>query len=161
MAERATGITVKNPTDYVATQLAAEQAEGHSRVIQIISVAAGKIESGSNSSYREVSSDDSYTVTTVSGNIDIGDNAYLSCYIKHSDANGSCLVTPLLCNSEGAVLGHLDPRISSVGLPVASGSYYLAPCLTWNVMSTGAWKLYPHISKLSAGNSIQINSYTF
>lgn len=161
MAELSTGITVRSPTDYVATQQAAEQAEGHNRVIQITSMAAGKIEIGNNYSTRSVSSDDGYDMTTVSGSHIVGDNNYLACYVKHASSNGSCLITPLLCNQDGAVMGHLDPKMSTVGLPVASGSYYLAPCLSWNIMQTGAWKLYMHVSRLNAGNSIQLDAYTF
>jgi hypothetical protein len=158
MTERAVGITIRNPTDYIAAQLAAEQVEGHQRLIQVISITAGKIETGIN---RSVSEDDSNDTTTLTGDLTVGDSAYLAAYVKHSEATGSCLVTPLLCNSEGAAIGHLPPRYSNVTVPVVSGTTYLSHCLTWEVMATGAYSLYMHVSQLSAGNTIDLNAYTF
>jgi hypothetical protein len=158
MTERSTGITVRNPTDYIATQLAAEQAEGRSRLIQIVSLAAGKIETGIS---RSVAADDSNDTTTLTGDLTVGDSSYLACYVKHSEASGSCLVTPLLCNVAGAAIGHLPPRYSNVTVPVVSGTAYLSHCLTWEVMTTGAYSLYMHVSQLSAGNTIDLNAYAF
>jgi hypothetical protein len=159
MAEKSTGIKTTGADTYVATQQAAEQAEGQSRVVQIISMTAGKIETGI--SRLGVSSNDAMDVTSVSGSLVAGDNMYLACYVNHSQSNGSCLVTPLLCDNDGVVLGYLDPKVSSVKVPVINVTNYLSVCLSWEVMSTGAWKLFPLVSELSDGNSVDVYAYTF
>jgi hypothetical protein len=158
MTEKAIGISIRSPNEWIAAFEGSEVVDGHPRQIQVVSLAAGKIESGIN---RSVSVDDSNDTTTLTGDLTVGDSSYLAAYIKHSEANGSCLVTPLLCNSGGAAIGHLPPRFSNVTVPVVSGTAYLSHCLTWEVMATGAYSLYMHVSQLSAGNTIDLNAYTF
>lgn len=159
MTEQATGIKTVGADTYVGTFLASEQADGKTRVIQIISMTAGKIETGLDRI--GVSSDDSWDVTSVSGSLIAGDNNYLGCYVEHTQPSGKCLVTPLLCNNDGIVIGYLPPKISDVKVPVQKSGKYLSICLSWEVMSTGAWKIYPHISGLSDGNSVDVYSYTY
>jgi hypothetical protein len=159
MAEKSTGIKTTGADTYVATQQAAEQAEGQSRVVQIISMTAGKIETGV--SRLGVSSNDAMDVTSVSGSLVSGDNMYLACYVDHAQSNGSCLITPLLCDNDGSVLGYLAPKVSTVKIPVTKSGKYLSVCLSWEVMSSGAWKLFPLVSELSNGNSIDVYAYTF
>ena len=157
--ERSTGIKTTGADTYVATSDASEQAESHIRVIQIISMTAGKIETGVTRS--GVSSDDSWDVTTVSGDLIAGDNKYLGCYVEHTQSSGECLITPLLCDSDGIVIGYLPPKLSEVKVPIEKGGKYLSICLSWEVMSTGAWKIYPHVSGLSVNNTVSIDAYTF
>ena len=115
MSELATGIVSRNPTDYVATRTAAEQAEGHSRVVQIISMTAGKIESGANSFTRlGVTSNDALDVSSVIATMVAGDNNRLACYVQHSQSNGTCIVTPLLCDANGTPIGVLESKTSRV-----------------------------------------------
>lgn len=159
MAEKSTGIRTTGADTYVATQDASEQAEGHNRQLQIITLTAGKIDSGL--SRLAVSSNDSMDVTAVSGSLLVGDNAHLACYVEHSLSNGSCLVTPLLCDNDGVVLGYLPSKTSSVQIPVEKSGKYLSICLSWEVMATGSWKLFPLVSSLSNGNSVDVYAYTF
>jgi hypothetical protein len=159
-AEQATGIDTSRANAYVATFQASQDADGQTRLVQIISMTAGKIDESVGSATREVISDDSLTLTTVSG-IEVGDNAFLSCYLKHSQETGSCLVTPLLCDNNDNVIGTLETKQSKVGLPLASGSHYLSNSLTWEIMNTGAWKVYPHIYRLSESNEVDVWAFTF
>jgi hypothetical protein len=161
MAERGTGIKTTGADTYVATFDASEQGDGHSRVVQVISLTAGKVSPTMGSPTRSVSSNDSLNMTTISGNINVGDNSYFACYLRHSQPNGYCLVTPLLCDDNGTVMGSLESKASRVMLPVASGSNYMSPCLSWPVLETGAWTIYPHVTDLSSGNSISMWCYTF
>jgi hypothetical protein len=159
--EKSTGIKTTGANEYVATFKASESAEGHDRVIQIVSIASGKIDESLGSPTRNISSNDSMDITTISGNITIGDNSYLAVYPRHSQSNGSCLITPLLCDNEGVVIGCLETKSSSVMLPAASGTNYIANCLSWAVIETGAWKLYPHVSNLSSSDTIDLWCYVF
>lgn len=159
MTEQATGIKTTGADTYVGTFLASEQADGKTRVIQIISMTAGKIETGTTRS--NVSFDDSWDVTTVSGDLIAGDNKYLGCYVEHTQSNGKCLITPLLCDDSGVVIGYLPPKVSDVKVPVEKSGSYLSVCLSWEVMSTGAWKIYPHISGLGEGDVVTVYAYTF
>jgi hypothetical protein len=161
MTEHATGINTRNATAYVATQVAAEQADGNTRLLQIVSITAGKITGDAYSSTRTVSSNDSLTVTTISGNILVGDNSRLSCYVQHTQSTGSCLVTPLLCGADGKVIGTLETKQSNVMLPLVSGTNYISNCLSWSIMDTGAWYTYTHIYNLSDNNTVTVSSYTF
>jgi hypothetical protein len=159
--ERSTGINTRNANEYVATFLASEQAEGHDRVIQIISITSGKIDESFSSPSRTVSSDDSLDISTVSGNVVVGDNAYFACYVKHSKDRGNCLITPILCDNEGKAIGILPPKKSEVLLTLYSGSSYFSPCLSWDVKDTGCWKVFPHVSGLSDGDIVDIWVFTF
>jgi hypothetical protein len=159
MTERSVGIKTTGADTYVATFEAAEQAEGQTRVVQIISLTAGKIDSGL--SRLSISSDDLMDVTSVSGSVVVGDNSHLACYVDHTQSNGSCLITPLLCDNDGSVLGYLAPKVSSVKVPVIKSGKYLSSCLSWEIMTTGSWKLFPLVSELSSGNSVDVYAYTF
>jgi len=163
MPEKSIGINTSNADEYVAAFEASEQADGHTRAIQIIATTAGKVDETIGSADRTVSSNDSLDVTAVSGNIIVGDNAYFACYLAHSESNGSCLVTPLLCDNDGNVIGTLEPKQSDVnqGIPLVSSSAYLSRCLVWEVMTTGAHKLYPHVYNLSDSNSIDMWCFTY
>ena len=162
MSDRSTGIVTRNPTDYVATQDASEQAESHSRVIQIISMTAGKIASGTNSLSRlGVTINDAMDVSSVTATMVAGDNSRLACYVQHSQSNGSCIVTPLLCDATGDPIGTLEPKVSRVMVPVINAGQYLSVCLDWSIMNTGAWYLYFNISQISSGNSVNLYAYTF
>jgi len=160
VTERSVGINTTNATDYVAAFIASEQADGHSRQIQIIAFTGGKIDSTVGSQTRSVTSNDSDNLEYISDTVAVGDDCYLGCYIKHSEPSGSCVVTPLLCDAGGGVIGVLEPK-KSVAIPVASGSHYLSTCLTWQIMGTGAWRVYPHINKLSESNSVDVWLYSY
>jgi hypothetical protein len=99
VAEKSVGIRTTGADAWVATFLASERADGHVRNVQVVAITAGKIEDGV--SRLGVSTDDTLDVTTVSGNLLVGDNNYLALYTSHTQPNGSCLVTPLLCDAEG------------------------------------------------------------
>jgi hypothetical protein len=161
MGEKSTGIKTTNADTYVATFLASEEAEGKQRVVQIISLTAGKVDSSLGSPARTVSFNDSSDISTLTGNIEVGDNYYLACYVRHSQLNGSCLVTPVLCDNNGTPMGLLESKKSQVQLTVTSGIDYFSKCLSWEVAGTGAWKINAYISDLSVGNSIQLWCYTF
>lgn len=162
MAERSTGINTRNADEWVATFSAAEQADGRTRVVQIVSLTSGKIDSVVGAADRTVSTNDSLNITTFSGNIIVGDNSYLACYVEHSVVTGSCNITPLLCDNQGQVVSTLPTKVSQVVLPTQSGSgNYLTPCLSWDIKGTGAWKIYPHVYNLSAGNTVDLRCYTF
>lgn len=160
MSEKSVGIDTRNADTWVAAFEASETAEGHSRQIQIISMTAGKIDEFVGPATRSVSSDDSLDITTVSG-IEVGDNAYLACFVKHSQEAGSCLVTPLLCDNNDNVVGTLETKQSKVGLPLASGSHYISSSLSWDIKGTGAWKVHPHIYNLSDSNEVSVWAFTF
>lgn len=161
MAERATGISTANANEYVATFTASEEAEGQTRLIQIISLAGGKIEAAKPSAMRSVSSDDSYDLTTVSGDLLLGDNAFIACYTEHSELTGNCLITPLLCDNDGVVMGVMPTKKSQVSLPVYGSSNYYSNCLSWEVRETGAWKAYLHVSALSDSNTVELRYFSF
>jgi hypothetical protein len=161
MTERATGIKTTGADTYVATADASEQADGKTRVIQIISLAAGKVSSALGIATRSVSSNDSWDMSLITGDMVVGDNSFFACYLGHSQNNGSCLVTPLLCDDDGLVIGTLESRTSRVMLPVVNGTKYMASCLSWPILETGAWKIYAHITDLSDSNTIDIWCYTF
>ena len=159
--ERGTPIKTTGGDTQVATFRGSEDFQGQERVVQIISITSGKTNEGLGSPDRTVSIDDSLDITTISGSITAGDNSYLACYIRHSQPDGYCLVTPLLCDNDGVVMGTLDSKPSKVMLPVASGSHYLSNCISWPILETGAWKIYPHITDLSYSNSVDVWCYTF
>jgi hypothetical protein len=161
MTERATGIKTTGADTFVATAEASEQAEGKTRLILIISLAAGKVSSSLGAATRSVPSNDSLDMSLITGDIVVGDNSFFACYLGHSQSNGSCLVTPLLCDNDGLVIGTLESRVSQVMLPVVSGTKYMANCLSWPILETGAWKIYAHITDLSSSNTIDIWCYTF
>jgi len=160
MADRSVGIRTSGADTYVAAFTAAEQAEGKERVVQLTGLTAGKVSENLANSIRTVISDDVYDATTFSGSIVIGDSAYLTCYLRHSRSDGECLVTPLLCDNYGIVMGCLDSQKSKVMLPVVSGTSYLSNNLSWAVMETGAWKVFVHVSGLSAANSVDLWAFT-
>jgi hypothetical protein len=159
MAEQATGISTRNPDTWVATFEGSEIVGGHTRQIQVVGITTGKIAGGL--SRLSVSTNDSMDVTSVSGSVVVGDNSHLVCYVTHTQNNGACLVTPLLCDNDGVVIGYLPPKISNVKVPVQKSGKYLSICLSWEVMSTGAWKIFPLVSELSDGNSVDVYTYTF
>lgn len=159
--ERGTGIKTTGADTYVATFRASREVAGQERVVQIISLTSGKVSDSLGDSTRSVSVDDSMDVTTLSGSVPIGDDAYLACYLRHSQPNGQCLVTPLLCDNNGTVMGTLHSKTSKVMLPVASGSNYLANCLSWPILETGAWSIFPHVSDLSQSNTVDLWCFTF
>ena len=161
MAEKATGITSSNPNAWVATFEASEEAEGHGRLVQIVSLTSGKIDQSVGAPNRTVSTNDSLTITTVSGNILVGDNSFLSIYVEHSQPAGKCLVTPLLCDNDGIVIGSLPSKMSSVGLTLTNATGYLSSCLTWSILSTGSWKIYSHVCELSNSNEVKLWVFTF
>jgi len=161
MAERSTGINTRNPSDYVATFDAAEQAEGQVRLIQIVSLTSGKIDTAKGSPDRTVASNDSLDLTTTSGDVTVGDNAYLACYTEHSQIDGKCFVTPLLCDNDGEVVGMLPSKESKVTITTYSGSNYFSNCLSWEIRSTGAHKVFMHVSELSTGNSVDMRYFVF
>jgi hypothetical protein len=159
LTEKAVGINTRNADQYVAAFVASEQVDGHDRLTQIVSLTAGKVGTGD---FRlSVSTNDSEDVTTISGNLLVGDNNYLVFYTQHIQPNGCCLLTPLLCDSGGTVIGYLPPKLSSVQMPVTVSGKYLSACLSWAVMSTGAYYIYPLITGLSGGNSVDVYAYTF
>lgn len=160
-SERKTGIRTTGADSYVATFRASEDVDGGERLVQIISMTSGKIDESIGASTRSVSSDDSLDLTTLSGSVQIGDDGYFACYVRHSQKNGQCLITPLLCDNNGVVIGALNSKTSKVMLPVASGSNYIANCLSWPVMETGAWRIFPHVADLSDANSVQMWCFTF
>jgi hypothetical protein len=159
--ERGTPIRTTGGDTNVATFTASELVGGQERIVQIISLTAGKIPEFLPPATRSVSSDDTMDITTVSGNVVVGDNSILAVYPQHSQPTGSCLVTPLLCDNGGNVVGCLNTQAAKVMLPVVSGIAYFSPCLTWSIMNTGAWYVYPHISELSSGNDVNIWCFTF
>lgn len=159
--ERGTPIKTTGGDTQVATFRASQDVEGQERVVQIISLTSGKANESLGPPTRAVSTNDSMDITTISGNVLSGDNAYLACYVRHSQPDGYCLVTPLLCDNDGVVMGTLDSQASKVMLPVASGTNYLASCLSWPILETGAWRIYPHITDLSGSNSIDLWCFTF
>ena len=159
--ENSVGIKTTGADTYVAAFTAAEQAEGKSRVVQIISLTSGKMDPLVGSPTRGVSVNDTLDITTVTGSVSVGDNAYFACYLRHTQPAGSCLVTPLLCDDGGTVVGCLPSKISRVMLPVASGTNYISNCLSWPVMETGAWKIYPHVTDLSLSNTVDMWCFTF
>ena len=160
MSESLTGISTVNADAYVATKSAAEVIGGKTGVIQLIGLTAGKIDQSVGSPLRTVSTSDSFDVTTFSGSVLIYDDSFLACYIEHSQLNGSCLVTPLLCDNGGVVIGCLPSRQSQVNLPLQKGSYYISNCLSWDIKDTGAWKGFIHISNLSSSNTVKLWSFT-
>jgi len=155
MTNRSVGINTQNADNWVAAITAAEEADGHTRLIQLISVVAGKIDESIGSPARTVASNDSLDITTVSGNVLVGDSSYMSMYIQHSQEDGSCLVTPLLCDNDGVTIGCLDSKVSRVSAPLKTGSYYLSSHLSWDIRETGAYKCFPHIYNLSSSNIIK------
>jgi hypothetical protein len=159
--ERGTPIKTTGGDTQVATFRASEDFQGQERVVQIISITSGKTDEDLGSPDRTVSSNDSLDITTISGNVMAGDNSYLACYVRHSQPDGYCLVTPLLCDNDGVVMGTLDSKSSKVMLPVASGTAYISNCLSWRILETGAWKIYPHVADLSDSNSVEMWCYTF
>lgn len=159
--ERAVGIKTVGADTYVAAQNAAEQAEGKTRVLQIVSLAAGKVDSSLGSPARTCSTNDSSDLTTITGDIDVGDNFYLACYLRHSQSTGSCLVTPILCDGAGTPMGLLESKRSQVQLTVVSGTDYFSKCLSWEVAGVGAWKIYPHVTDISTDNTVNLWCYTF
>jgi hypothetical protein len=159
--ERAVGIKTVGADTYVAAQNAAEQAEGKTRVLQIVSLAAGKVDSSLGSPARTLSTDDSSDLTTITGDIAIGDNFYLACYLRHSQSDGSCLVTPILCDDAGTPMGLLESKRSQVQLTVTSGTDYFSKCLSWEVAGAGAWKIYPYVTDISIDNTVNLWCYTF
>lgn len=161
MAERSTGINTRNPSDYVATFDAAEQAEGQTRLIQIVSLTSGKIDTTKSAPNRAVSSNDSLDLTTTSGDISVGDNAYLACYTEHSQSDGKCFITPLLCDNNGEVMGMLPSKESKVIVTTYSGSNYFSNCLSWEIRGAGAHKVFMHVSELSAGNTVDMRYFVF
>ena len=160
-SERGTPIKTTGGDTNVATFRASEDFQGQERVVQIISMTSGKVSEDIGSPDRSVSVNDSLDITTISGNVLAGDNSYMACYLRHSQSNGQCLVTPLLCDNNGVVMGSLESKSSKVMLPVASGGYYLANCLSWPILETGAWKIYPHVTDLSDSNSVEMWCFTF
>jgi hypothetical protein len=161
VSEQSVGIVTTGANEYVAAFTASQQADGKDRVIQLIAVVAGKIDESVTSPTRSVSSDDSLDMSTVSSPTLIGDERYIGVYIKHSEPDGKCLVTPLLCDNNDAVIGTLETKESKVQLPMASGSHYLSSCLSWEIMSTGAWKCFPHIYNLSDSNAVDVWMFTY
>jgi|WetSurMetagenome_2_1015567.scaffolds.fasta_scaffold367686_2 hypothetical protein len=159
MTERSVGIKTTGATDYVAAFTASEQADSHNRVVQIIAMTAGKIDTGL--SRLGVAANDSMDITSVSGSLVVGDNSRFACYIEHSQSNGTCLVTPLLCDNDGVALGYLPAKSSSADMSIVKSGKYLSPCLSWEILNTGAWKIHPLIFGLSDGNNIDVYSYTF
>jgi hypothetical protein len=157
MPERSIGITSRAPTDFVAAFTAAEQADGESRLIQIISLTAGKISDTVGAPLRIVSVNDTMDVSTLTGDVIVGDNSYASIYVQHSQPTGSCLVTPLLCDGAGTVIGCLSPKQSQVCLTLQSGTgSYMSSNLNWDVKGSGAIKIFPHVSGISAGDEIKL-----
>jgi hypothetical protein len=162
MTERAVGIKTTGADTYVAAFLASEQADGQNRIIQIISLASGKFDATIGAATRSISSSDSLDVSGLLGDIVVGDNAYFACYAKHSRASGSCLVTPLLCDDDGVIVGKLESKKSQVQIALDDGSgHYLSNVLSWNILGTGAWKLYAHVADLSDSNSVDLWCFTF
>jgi hypothetical protein len=159
--EKSVGIKTTGADTYVAAFSAAEQAEGQNRVVQIISLAAGKVSSSLGAATRSVSSNDSLDMSLITGDMVVGDNSFFACYLGHSQSNGSCLVTPLLCDNDGLVIGTLESRVSRVMLPVVNGAKYMSNCLSWPILETGAWKIYAHITDLSGSNVVDIWCFTF
>ena len=157
MTERAVGYDARNSTEYVAAFVASEEADGHTRLIQIMSVTAGKVDEDIGDPYRIVSTNDSMDVDSLSGNLEVGDNSYLTCYIHHSEPTGSCLITPLLCDNNGVVVGTLEPRQSNVCLTMQSGTgYYMSNNINWDIKGTGAYSIFPHVSNLSSSNIVKL-----
>ena len=161
MTERALGISTRSATDYVAAFTAAESADGQIRQVQLIGLTAGKIDATVGAAGRIVSSNDAMDITTLSGNTLINDSHYLAIYVQHTQPNGSCLVTPLLCDSTGRVMGSLESKVARVTLPLASGTNYIANCLVWPVLETGAWTVFSHVSNLSSNNTVSVWVFTF
>jgi hypothetical protein len=155
MSEKATGVITRNADAYIATFEAAEQAEGQIRLVQIISITAGKIPEVVGVPTRHVVNNDSLSITTLSGYL-LGDNSHLVCYVKHKEPGGSCLVTPLLCDNNNQVIGTLESKYSKVSLTLASGTAYLSPCLRWEFLGTGAWSIFPHVCQISEANEIDL-----
>jgi hypothetical protein len=161
MSEKSVGINTRNADAYVAAFEAAEQADGYTRNIQIVGLTAGKIDQNLGDPDKIVSSNDSNNITTITGSIETGDNAYCAIYPRHSQSAGSCVVTPLLCDNQGTVVGMLDSKYSNVPITMYSGSDYISKPLIWDIKSTGAWKIYVHISELSDSNTVKLWIYTF
>lgn len=161
MSEKATGIISRNADAWVATFEAAEQAEGHSRLIQIVSLTSGKIGTSVGAPTRTVASNDSSDTTTFSGSIVLGDNNAIAAYIQHSQSSGNCIITPLICDNNGAVVGGLNPLRSTTILDLKGASnYYLGNTLIWDIKGSGGWKIWPHVSNLSDSNTIKLWIYT-
>jgi len=160
-SELGIGIVTRNADSYVARFEASEKVDGVPRAVQIISLTAGKIDSSVGAETRSVVSDDTLDVTTLSGSILVGDNAYLGCYVLHSSRNGSCIVTPLLCDSNGVVIGKLSSKETKVDIEFIKSGEYLSTCLIWDIRSCGAWKIFPHVYNLSSGNSVKLWVYTY
>lgn len=156
MTERATGINTRNANEYVATFEASEQISGSSRLIQIVALSSGKIDSSVSSPLRSVSSSDSSEVTTISGSVSAGDNSFFVCYVDHKEKNGSCMITPLLCDNDGLVIGSLPPKTSKANPYLTKNTYYISSCLIWDVKGSGSWKIFPHVMDLSASNNIKL-----
>jgi hypothetical protein len=155
--ERSVGLDVRNPNAWVAAFVGAEEADGHERLVQLIALTGGKIDNIVGTPTREVSTNDSFNVATLSGNLTVGDNSALSCYVQHSQLNGSCIVTPLLCDNSGTVIGCLNPQQSRECMTLQSGTgYYISPNLNWDTKGTGAFKIFPHVSNLSVGNDVKL-----
>lgn len=161
MTERSVGINTQNADKWVASFDAAEQAEGHTRVIQIIGLTAGKIGTPVGAATRVVATDDPLDISSISGNLVIGDNSFLACYLRHTSDKGQCLITPLLCDDNGDVIGTLPPKRSTVAVPLLDGVDYVSNCLSWDIKGTGALKAYMHVSNLSNLNTISLWCFTF
>lgn len=161
VSDRAAGINTRNADAWVAAITASEEVNGHERLLQNITVTAGKVSEQLGATTRSVFSNDTLDITTITGSVSIGDDGYFGCYIRHSQSNGSCLVTPLLCDNNGVVMGSLDSKKSYVSLPVASGTNYISNCLVWDIKNTGTWKVFPHIYSLSDSNAIDMWCYTY
>jgi hypothetical protein len=159
--EKSVGIKTTGADTYIATFKAAEEADGRERLIQIISLSSGKISETLGAAPRSVAADDSLDVSGITADFVVGDNAYFACYLKHSEPNGYCLITPLLCDNEGHVIGCLETKASQVKLPILDGSDYLSTCLSWPILETGAWKIYAHVTDLSVSNIVDVWCFTF
>lgn len=162
-SERGTGIKTTGADTYVATFKASQDVGGQERMVQIISLTSGKItDQVSTPTRSSVSVDDSMDTTTLSGMLQVGDDSYFACYTQHSEQTGQCLITPLLCDNYGNVVGVLNSKKAQVRLPVTvSGGAYLANCVSWPVLETGAWQIFPHVTDLSDSNSVDMWCFTF
>lgn len=161
MSERSLGINTRNADAWVAAFEASEQAEGYTRAVQVVALTSGKIDQNVGEPIRAVSSNDSNDITTFSGNVEVGDNAFCAIYSRHNQSSGSCIITPLLCDNQGTVIGILDSKYSNVPITLYSGSDYISKPLIWDIKSTGAWKIFPHISELSESNTVKLWVFTF
>jgi hypothetical protein len=155
MVDRAVGISTKNADEYVAAFTAFEQVEGHTRLVQLVGITSGKIPDDIGSPIRTVITDDPLDVTTVSGIMIVDDNSSIVCYAQHSQPDGICLVTPLLCDAT-KVVGCLPSKKSQTALGITTSGNYISTGLSWDIKGAGAVSVFPHISGLSAGNSISL-----